>query len=154
MEQFLEIISVTLTSAVKFVFAAFFAGAYDWSYWQTMLITALGGIIGVLFFFFFSQWVMKMVTAYKNKMYFLFGINAGNSTSKKKVFNWQNRLIVKVVKTFGLVGIAAITPALLSIPLGTFIATRYFRDKKKVVAYLCLSVVVWAFILSTVVVIF
>lgn len=154
MEQFLEIISVTLTSAVKFAAAAFLAVPYDWNYWQTLIVTAIGGIIGVFFFFYLSQWIMALISSYKNKLYFLFGINASNVASRKKVFNWRNRLIVRVVKTFGLFGIAAITPALLSIPLGTFIAARYFRDKRKVVAYLCLSVVVWAFIMSTVVVIF
>lgn len=139
-------------SAVKFVAGALMAVPFDWTYWQTLIVTALGGIIGVLFFFYFSQWVIALISSYKNKLYFLFGVNA-NDGSKKKVFNWRNRLIVRVVKTFGLFGIAAITPALLSIPLGTFIATRYFRNKRKVVAYLCVSVVVWAFILSTFVVI-
>lgn len=147
MQDILEIISVAGISAVKFVMGPFLALASGLTYFQTLIITAAGGIFGVLFFFYFSQWLAKVISAYKNKMYFLFGINA--QTSNKKVFNWRNRMLVRVIQTFGLAGIAAITPALLSIPLGTILAARYFRDKRKVVAYLCVSVICWSVILST-----
>ncbi len=147
MQDILEIISVAAISAVKFVFGPAMAFASGLTYWQTLIITAAGGIFGVLFFFYFSQWLAKIISSYKNKMYFLFGVNA--EPGKKKVFNWRNRMLVRVIQTFGLAGIAAITPALLSIPLGTFIAARYFRNKRKVVAYLCVSVICWSLILST-----
>lgn len=147
MQDILEIISVAGISAVKFVLGPFLAFASGLSYWQTLIITAAGGIFGVLFFFYFSQWLAQIISSYKNQAYFLFGVNA--KPNKKKVFNWRNRMLVRVIQTFGLAGIAAITPALLSIPLGTIIAARYFRDKRKVVAYLCVSVICWSLILST-----
>jgi hypothetical protein len=53
-----------------------------------------------------------------------------------------------------LIGLAAITPTFLSIPLGTFLATRFFPDKRKVLIYLCASVIVWSVIVSSVVIIF
>ena len=153
MEEILQIIFVAIISSVKFVTAAPVALAYGLNYIQTLGITAVGGIVGVFFFFYLSQWLIAKISAYKNKLYFLFGVNAGEP-KKRKVFNWRNRMIVKVVRNFGLIGIAAITPALLSIPLGTFIAARYFRNHRKVVAYLCVSVIFWAFVFSSVVAIF
>ncbi|MBL4585585.1 MAG: hypothetical protein JKX84_00800 [Flavobacteriales bacterium] len=66
----------------------------------------------------------------------------------------ENKLIVKIKRDYGLIGLAAVTPILLSIPLGTFLAARYFDNKRKVLTYLCASVVVWSVIVSSVVIIF
>ena len=80
---------------------------------------------------------------------------SGESTPKKKrVFTWKNKLIVKVKRDYGLIGLAAITPIFLSIPLGTFLAARFFHDQKKVLTYLAASVVVWSVIVSSVTIIF
>ena len=92
-------------------------------------------------------------------MFFLFGINRKSEEDellpeRKRVFTWKNKMIVLTVRRFGLVGIALLTPTLLSIPVGTIIAARYFRNPRKVVGYLCASVVLWSLILSSAVVIF
>ena len=73
---------------------------------------------------------------------------------KKRVFTWKNKLIVKVKREYGLIGLAALTPTILSIPVGTFLAARYFSDQKKVISYLAASVIVWSVIVSSVVIIF
>ena len=62
----------------------------------------------------------------------------------KKHFTKANRRIIKVKHRFGLVGIAALTPVLLSIPLGAFLAERFYKDKKKVILYTAISLLVWA----------
>ncbi len=92
-------------------------------------------------------------------MFFLFGVNrAGEEDEllpeRKKIFTWKNKLIVITVRRFGLVGVALLTPTLLSIPVGTLIAARYFRNPRRVVGYLCASVVLWSLIFSSAVVIF
>ncbi len=159
MEQLLKLLSLTFFSSLKFLLSPVIAESYDFNYIQTFLTTTTGGILGVLFFFFASKWIATTITAYKNQLFFLFGINKKSEEDellpeRKKVFTWQNKLIVITVRRFGLVGIALLTPTLLSIPVGTLIAARYFHNPRRVVGYLCASVVLWSLILSSAVVIF
>lgn len=135
------------------------AESYNFNFIQTFGSTTVGGILGVLFFFYGSRYITQWITTYKNQMFFLFGINRRSEEDellpeRKKVFTWKNKLIVITVRRFGLVGIALLTPSLLSIPVGTLIAARYFRNPRKVVGYLCVSVVLWSLVLSSAVVIF
>ncbi len=81
-------------------------------------------------------------------------LRGNKKPKKKKVFTLKNKLIVRVKRDYGLIGLAAATPVLLSIPLGTFLAARYFPNPLKVISYLCASVVVWSVIVSSVVIIF
>ena len=55
---------------------------------------------------------------------------------------------VKTVKKYGLFGIAFLTPIFFSIPLGTFIALRFFPNKKKTLPVLAAAVFGWSFVLS------
>jgi len=145
-------------SAVKFITAAPLASAYGFEYWETLLITSAGGLAGVTFFFQLSKWTLK---AYKKTRESIQTSSSNpiestknNTTVKKKIFTWKNKFIVKTVRRFGLAGIAFITPVVLSIPLGTFIAFRYFHNKNKVYTYLSLAVFFWSVLLSSLTLLF
>jgi hypothetical protein len=47
-------------------------------------------------------------------------------------------------------GIVILTPILLSIPFGTFLAITYYSHHRHILAYLAASVVCWTFILTTI----
>jgi hypothetical protein len=159
LESILKILFIGFMSAVKFITAAPLASAYGFGYFETLLITSIGGIIGVSVFFLVSKAAIKAVFKAKEKLQHqkeheleLAGIHP--PPAKKRIFTWKNKMIVKTVRRFGLAGIALITPVVLSIPLGTFIAFRYFHNKKKVYAYLSLAVLFWSIILSSLTLIF
>lgn len=140
---------MVILSGTKFLTAPITSLNIGFGYLETLLITTIGGVIGVIFFYYLSAGIA-----------YLFGriarifIKNGAETKPKKKFTWKNKLIVKVKRDYGLIGLAAITPTLLSIPVGTFLASRYFNDQKKVITYLSASVVVWSVIVSSVVIIF
>jgi hypothetical protein len=46
------------------------------------------------------------------------------------------------------VGLAFLTPIVLTIPIGTFISNRFYQNKKQVISYLIISVVVWSALLA------
>ena len=145
-------------SAVKFITAAPLASAYGFEYWETLLITSTGGLAGVTFFFQLSKWTLR---AFKKTRENIQKVSSNpiestknNTTVKKKIFTWKNKFIVKTVRRFGLAGIAFITPVVLSIPLGTFIAFRYFNNKNKVYTYLSLAVFFWSVLLSSLTLLF
>lgn len=133
--EILKILSVFLLSAVKFgiggVPAAVFA---NFPFFKAMLITISGGMTGVVVFAYLSDWINHKL----QKM--------GSGKPKKK-FTLTNKTIVYVKKYFGLIGLSIITPLVLSIPLGVFLAVRYYHDKNKVIRYMFISITLWAVLL-------
>lgn len=125
-------------SGLKFVAGPVLAvTTYHFNFWQTFLLCSVGGVLGIAFFVLLSAQILRLFRKYfvrKNRV--------------KKVFTWKNKLIVKTVRSFGLFGLAAITPAVLSIPLGIFLAVRYFSNTKQIIMYFSISVCVWSLIFS------
>ncbi len=148
MEKILQILLVVILSATKFLTAPITSLNIGFGYLETLLITTIGGLVGVFFFFYLSSAIMLLISKFNSS-------NGKKKPSKpKKKFTWKNKMIIHIKREYGLIGLAALTPTLLSIPLGTFLAARYFPDARKVIFYLSASVVVWSVIVSSVVIIF
>tara|TARA_R110000868_G_scaffold402430_1_gene678750 strand:- start:349 stop:795 length:447 start_codon:yes stop_codon:yes gene_type:complete len=147
-EKILQILLVVILSATKFLTAPITSLNIGFGYLETLLITTLGGLFGVFFFFYVSSAIMLFISKVSSRF------SKGKPPKKKKKFTWKNKMIIHVKREYGLIGLAAITPTLLSIPVGTFLAARYFSDQKKVIIYLSASVIVWSVIVSSVVIIF
>lgn len=159
LENILKILFVGFMSAIKFITAAPLATAYGFNYFETLAITAIGGVLGVSVFFQISKAALQAIIKAKKKKELENQSREalqGKKTTidKKRIFTWKNKIIVMTVRKFGLPGIALITPVILSIPLGTFIAFRYFHNKKKVFTYLSMAVIFWAIVLSSLTLIF
>lgn len=148
MEKILQILLVVLLSGTKFLTAPYTSLYMGFGYLETLIITTVGGLIGVLFFFYLSSAIMLLFQKISNRF------STKKPKKPKKKFTWKNKLIIHIKREYGLIGLAAITPTFLSIPVGTFLAARYFPDKKKVITYLSASVIVWSVIVSSVVIIF
>ncbi|MFC2176006.1 hypothetical protein ACFLR1_03450 [Bacteroidota bacterium] len=138
-----------LLSGTKFLTAPIVSLNMGFSYVQTLLLTSIGGTLGILFFYYLSSFIVYIYSKIAHK-----AASKKKVSKKKRVFTWKNKLIVHIKREYGLIGLAALTPILLSIPLGTFLAARYFENPKKVITYLASSVVVWSIIVASVVIIF
>ena len=138
MSIFLKILVVISLSGFKFMIAIpLSAYTYDFNFIQTLIFSIVGGGLGVFLF-----------SALSNKINRLF-------PKKKKIKRTKKRgvkeiITIKTARKYGVYGIAAITPILLSIPIGTLIALRFFPEKKKTVPILMSSVVIWSLILSVI----
>lgn len=148
MEKALQVILVLILSGTKFLTAPITSLNIGFGYLQTLGLTTLGGLMGVLFFYFLSNAIMYAISRISGRIRF------NRTPPKKRAFTWRNRLIVRVKRDYGLIGLAAITPTMLSIPVGTFLAARFFPDRRKVLTYLMASVIVWSVLISSVVVMF
>lgn len=148
MEKVLQVIFIVILSATKFFAAPITSLNIGFNYLQTLMLTIVGGILGVIVFYFLSNAIAFLVIQITK------AILGSKMPSKPKIFTWKNRMIVNTVRKYGLLGVAIITPVLLSIPLGTFIAARYFEDRNQVFKYMCASVVFWSVIISSLVIVF
>lgn len=100
---------------------------------ESALANVAGGIAGVLVFTYLgsaiSRWVVK---CYPEK----YG----------KKFSWRTRFLVKVKKTFGLGGIALLTPVFLSIPVGVLFSLSFTPNRRKVFWGMTASCVLWSLV--------
>ncbi|MDO9186790.1 MAG: hypothetical protein Q7W13_12330 [Bacteroidia bacterium] len=145
MGSLLEILSVFLMSTVKFVFGGVpLALGLGFSFFQAVTVTSLGGFVGVAVFVNTSD---KLI-AYLKKRKILKQLENPNQI-RKKSFTRTNKIIIIVKQRFGLLGISLLTPLLLSIPIGCFLAVRYFNDKQKILFYMFGSILFWSVSISS-----
>lgn len=145
MGSLLEILSVFLMSTVKFVFGGVpLALGLGFSFFQAVTVTSLGGFVGVTIFVNTSD---KLI-AYLKKRKILKQLENPNQI-RKKSFTRTNKIIIIVKQRFGLLGISLLTPLLLSIPIGCFLAVRYFNDKQRILFYMFGSILFWSVSISS-----
>lgn len=156
-------LQLMLISSFKFFFAIPISYKMKFDFLQTVVFTSTGGIAGVFIYFYLSSWILWLYRKYLKKYYlktrnFLFSwlivflkrIRKKQKKKNKRIFTRRNKLIVKVKRKWGLWGIAFFTPILLSIPLGTFLATKYYakRNVKSILISLSIAIISWSIILS------
>ncbi len=139
--EFIEIISILLFASVKFFYAPPLALKLGYSILDTSILLCIGGITGVLFFYFGGGAVSRYIGLLQKAWY-------KKEPKPKKKFTKLNKLIVRVRKKFGVTGIAIITPPIISIPIGCIIAYKLYSKKKSTIVYLISSVIIWSFIVS------
>jgi hypothetical protein len=98
------------------------------------LANIIGGTIGIILFTYLGDFIQ----AYCIKRF-------PNQFGRK--FTRSNRFLVRVKQKFGLGGIAAFTPIILSIPVGVLFALALTGDKKKVMFSMIVSMLFWATII-------
>ena len=157
--QIFKLLQILVLSGVKFIFAPLISIGYGFNYFQTVIITTIGGILGFLFFFYLSRWI---IVQFNQLCPIVFSYFTGNSvekakeilncgdTKKKKAFSRKSRTIVSIRNKYGFLGIVLLTPVLLSIPIGAFLAQKYYSKRSNVLVYLSLSIVLWSFLISSV----
>ena len=119
---------------------------------ETLILSNLGGTLGIFFFAYLSE---KIIYLWKKYLRPRFGRlrSSKNNTAEKKIskplFTKRNRRIAHVKSRYGLAGIAAITPLLLSIPVGVFLVVRYFGKNKLRFPFLMAANFIWSLIYTT-----
>ncbi len=156
MSGFLKILIVIAVSTIKFLIAPALSFSLGLNFMQTLLSTTTGGIVGVVVFFFLSRWMIQLYTRYfyyyfhllKTRLYGFLNFKLPKFIPARR-FTKRNRFIIKMVRKYGLAGIVILTPVLLSIPVGTFLATRYYSTNRFLLLYLSSSVLFWSLFMSS-----
>lgn len=139
--EFLKILEIALIASLKFAVAPFVAEAQDFNFIKAFAVTTAGGIGGIIAFTFIGEIIVygwkRFISLFKKP-----------SSAPKKKFTWSKKFIVRTKMKFGITGIALITPAIISIPVGTFVAHRFYRKKWRNVFVLVMAVIFWGLVLN------
>ena len=173
MDELLKILTFVLLSSVKFTVGlplVYLNERYDFSWLETNIYAIIGGMIGVIVFMHVSEWLMELWD--KIRLFFFRKKNRDNTffsqpladiegkveihydyveqnLPPRKIFTKRYRKMVFIWKKYGLIGLAALTPVLFSIPLGTFFMTRLAKNKKRIIFYMFISVTSWSLLITT-----
>jgi len=116
---------------------------FNFSFVETILWTNVGGIAGIYFFAYLSE---KILAWWKRTFRRSDRHSLVDEQQEKKIFTRKNRRIVRIKQQYGLIGIALVTPFLLSIPVGVFLVIRYYNTNKKKFHFLIASNLIWSLI--------
>jgi hypothetical protein len=109
------------------------------SFVETLIYTNIGGILGVIIFLNFSDFILNMWKKYKTK-------NFPSHSDKRKIFTKSNRRLVRIKIRYGLFGIVILNPVILSIPVSAFLAVKYYGVKSRVYISLIMGQFFWSVI--------
>ncbi|RZS96006.1 hypothetical protein [Cecembia calidifontis] len=128
----LKFLAIWFASLFKFIAGPVLGAAANYSLLEIIAVTVSGMMTSVLLVTFLGEWF---------KSHWNFRL-----TSKR--FSKKSRAIVKTWKKFGPIGIASITPLLLTPIGGTIILTAFNVAKRKIFTYMLVSALIWSTILG------
>jgi len=140
----LKILEIGLIASIKFLLAPFEAERSGFNFQNSFLITTTGGITGIVAFTFIGHGISYGWKKFKG---FFKGRNETLKKEKKK-FTTSNKLIVRIKMRYGLIGLAIITPAIISIPVGTIVINHFYRRKFRNITFLIISLLAWSLFLN------
>jgi len=175
-QKVVHFIVVVLLSSVKFVGGptlVYMNQKYEpeFGFVQANIAIITGGMLGVMVCMYFSKWLLKWYREIRKRTHAflsekyrkIYSRPVADVTGeveihydyvekhewKKKIFTPRARSFVRTWQRYGLVGLAALTPVLFSIPVGTFVMTRLESNRKKILLYMFVSIVCWSLLLTT-----
>ncbi len=134
-EEVLKYMIVYSSSAVKFVFGPTLGVAYGFNVFLTGTLTLLGCMTSVYIFTFFGDRIKVLTDRFFKK-------------KKRKLFTRQNRRFVRIWRKYGIIGIAFLTPILLTPIGGTVAANAMGCKKERIFRYMWISSLFWSYTIT------
>jgi hypothetical protein len=135
LDELLKAIPVYFFSMLKFIFGPFGGYVVGLNLTTTILITVAGMMTVVVLFSYFGDFM-------RNKVLFRF-------FQRRKKFTVRNRKFVRFWRRYGILGVAFLTPLLLTPILGTILAVSFGAPRKQLILFMFISASFWSVFLST-----
>lgn len=159
-----KIVHVILLASVKYIITLPYAMIIGLNYEQAIVSVLVGGIGGFLFFYYLSKRLLNLYEDIKPeickfvpsiiKLRYKIFCEKLSDKKPKKFFSKKSRFVAKIRTTYGFWGIIIATPVILTIPVGAFLANKYYAKRPQTIPFMILSIVSWAAVLSGIVHVF
>lgn len=136
MKEITVILFCSLKFAMTFPYAIY---GLNMSFWETILYTNIGGLIGLLVSVYLSKFILWLWNKYITP-------KLRQRKKKKRIFTRRNRRLILLKTRYGFAGIVVLTPILFSIPIGSFLMTKYYGIKIKNIFWMLLGQISWSFL--------
>lgn len=134
--ELLKYLAVFGISMVKFAGGPLMGIGSGLSLVETIIFTFLGMMTSVLLF---STLLGEPFKLWLSNLF----------SKNRKLFSNKTRRIVKVWNSFGLRGVAFLTPILFTPIIGTLIAASFGETRKRIFIYMMVSAFFWAIVMSS-----
>lgn len=134
-EEILKYLLVYSSSTIKFIFGPTIGIAYGFNVFVTGSLTALGMMTSVYVFSFFGDKIKSLMAKF-------FG------NKKRKRFTKKNRKFVQIWKRYGVLGVAVLTPILLTPIGGTVLVNAVGAKKEDIIKYMWMSCIFWSYTIT------
>jgi membrane protein DedA with SNARE-associated domain len=136
-EEILKAIPICFSSMLKFILGPSLGYAAGLHIITTMLCTVIGMMAMVFLFTYSGDWI-------KEKIIHRF-------FSKRNSFSHKEGKFAHIWKKYGLVGVAVLTPIILTPIGGTLLAVSSGSPKEKIIFYMFLSACFWAIVFTVII---
>lgn len=133
-EEILKAIPVYFSSMLKFILGPIGGYAAGLTFLTTVLTTVAGMMTIVLLFIFFGDFM-------RNKVLSRFQMKPKDLSDRRQKFIW-------LWKKYGILGLAVLTPLVLTPIGGTLLAISFGVPRNKLILYMFISASAWALIFS------
>jgi hypothetical protein len=129
-----EYFAIFSSSMLKFIAGPLIGLASGTGFWATALLTAAGMMATVTL-------IMAVGTPLRDRLLRRFG--------SKKRFTKRNRNFVRIWSSYGLPGVALLTPLLFSPPGGALLVTSFGGKPSRILFWMSLSAISWGMIYAS-----
>ncbi len=136
-EELVTFFSILLLTMLKFIAGPIGGYAAGYSLVKTITITIVGVMSSVTLFTYLGTYLRERVFSKFFK--------------KSKTFTKRNRKFVTIWKKYGVIGVAILTPILLTPIGGTLLLTSFRTPKTQIMFYMLVSAVFWAVLVSSII---
>lgn len=137
MNDYWQIISVTLVCTIKFIIGLGMALAYNFSPIIFYITTVGGGMLGVLIYLYLWDFILLIKEKYVKPKPHIIHIKISKNIRKMVHFS----------RTWGIYGIALVTPTIISMPVGTLICRAIEKNKWHIKLVMFISLSFWALLI-------
>lgn len=131
--------SIFLIATTKSMVAPLPGPKFQLSFLETYLATVLGAIVGAAIFYFAAEFFMLRSLKKRDKKRKI-AHSKGLPFKEKKKFTMINRLMVRIKRSLGIVGLSFWAPFFMSIPIGAVVVAKFYGKRKITFPLICIGI--------------
>lgn len=116
---------------------------------ETYITCVAGAIFGSAVFYYSASYFMRRAKE-KRERKLKEQLAKGLPIAQKKKFTRMNKLVIRMKRSIGIIGISFWAPFFLSIPLGSIIAAKFYGENKKTYPLIVLGIFINGAVTTTI----